>query len=99
MPRLLSEENKRNRIVDAETILAPFRCNPDEFLHRYITVDETWINHYTAEIKEQSKQWIFESERTPTKAKTVKTTGKVMDTFFGMDEESSAPITWKKNKR
>ena len=25
----------------------PFYRNPDEFLRRYITVDETWIHHYT----------------------------------------------------
>ena len=30
--RLISEENKRNRVVDSEDILALFRRNPDEFL-------------------------------------------------------------------
>ncbi|KAG8273245.1 hypothetical protein J6590_025681 [Homalodisca vitripennis] len=38
----------------------PFRCNPHDFCHR--TVDETWIYHYTPEIK-QSKQWIRGSSR------------------------------------
>ena len=38
MPRLLSGENKRNRVVNSEAILALFRRNPDEFLRRYITV-------------------------------------------------------------
>ena len=32
VPRLLTEENKRKRVVDSETILALFRRNPDEFL-------------------------------------------------------------------
>ena len=32
-----------------------FRQNPEEFLGRYITVDETWIHYYTPETKEQSK--------------------------------------------
>ena len=41
VPRLLSEENKWNRAVDCEAILALFCRNPDEFLHRYITVDKT----------------------------------------------------------
>ena len=40
MPHLLLEENKRNRKVDSEAILALFRRNPDDFLRRYITVDE-----------------------------------------------------------
>ena len=59
--------------------LALFRRNPDEFLRRYITVDETWIHHYTPETK-----WVFEGERAPKMAKTVKSSGKVMATvFFG----------------
>ncbi|XP_067131309.1 histone-lysine N-methyltransferase SETMAR-like [Centruroides vittatus] len=62
VPRLLSVENKRNRVVDSEAVLALFRRNPDEFLRRYITVDETWIHYYTPETKEQSKQWVFEGE-------------------------------------
>ena len=62
LPRLLSKENKLNHVVDFKTILALFRRNSDEFLCRYITVDETWIHHYTPETKEQSKQWVFESE-------------------------------------
>ena len=60
VPRLLSEENKRNRVVDSEAILGLFRPNPDEFLRRYITVDETWVYHYTPETKEKSKQWVIE---------------------------------------
>ena len=46
VPRLLSKENKRNCVVDSEAILAPLRRNPDEFLRRYITVEETWIHYY-----------------------------------------------------
>ena len=56
MPRLPSEENESNRLVDSEAILALFCCNPDEFLRQYITLDETWIHDYTPETKEQSKQ-------------------------------------------
>ena len=80
VPRVLSEEIKRNRVVDFEATLALFCRNPDEFLRRYITVDETWIHHYTPDRKEQSKQWVFEGEWAPKKAKTVKSAGKVMVT-------------------
>ena len=48
----------------------------------YITVDETWIHHYTPETKEQSKQWVFEGERGPKKTKTMKSPGKVKATGF-----------------
>ena len=53
LQRLLSEENKQ---FNALAILALFRHNPEEFLRRYITLDETWIHHYTSETKELSKQ-------------------------------------------
>ena len=69
-------------MIDSEAILALFNRNPDEFLRRYITVDETWIHDYTPETKEQSKQWVFEGERVPKKAKTLKSSVKVMATVF-----------------
>lgn len=83
MPRLLSEENKRNHVVDSEVMLALYHRNPVEFLRRYVTVDETWIHYYTPETKRQSSQWIFKGERAPKKAKTVPSAGKVMATVFG----------------
>ncbi|GBO34620.1 hypothetical protein AVEN_136311-1 [Araneus ventricosus] len=51
VPRLLSMENKRNRVINLEAGLALFRLNPDEFLRRYLTVDEAWISYYTPETK------------------------------------------------
>ena len=82
VPRLVSEKNKCNRVVDSEAILTHFRRNLDEFLHQYITLDETWICHYSPQTKEQLKQWVFEGERAPKKAKTVKSAGKVMAAIF-----------------
>ena len=51
VPRLLAGENKRNRVGDSKAILALFHRNRDEILRQYITVDETWIHHYTPEAK------------------------------------------------
>ena len=56
--------------------------NPNEFLRRFITVDETWIHHYQPETKEQSKQWVEAGERPPKKAKVIPSAGKVMATVF-----------------
>jgi len=56
VPRLLTPDNKRNRETTSEQCLTLFKCNPKEFLRRFVTVDETWIHWYTAEPKEQSKQ-------------------------------------------
>ena len=82
VPRLLTADNKRIRVLNCKTGLDLFRRNPEEFLRRYITVDETWIHCYTPETKEQSKQWVTKGDPAPKKAKTVKSAGKVMATVF-----------------
>lgn len=82
VPRLLTKEQMRNRMVTSKECLAIFQRNPNQFLRRFVTVDETWIHHYTPETKEQSKQWTSPGERAPKKAKTVISAGKVMATVF-----------------
>ena len=51
VPRLLTMEQKRNRMTNSEHCLDMFKRNPKEFLWCFVTVDETWIHHYTPEIK------------------------------------------------
>lgn len=82
VPRLLTLDQKRNRVTTSMQCLAKFKHNPSEFLRRYVTVDETWIHHYTPEMKVQSAQWVFPGERAPKKAKTIQSAGKVMATVF-----------------
>jgi len=82
VPRLLTVEQKRNHMTTSEHCLDMFKRNPKEFLRRFVTVDETWIHHYTPEMKEQSKQWTSPGEPAPKKAKTVPSAGKVMATVF-----------------
>ncbi|KAM8703543.1 hypothetical protein ACLKA7_008205 [Drosophila subpalustris] len=69
VPRLLSAEHKRNRLVIAKESLALLNANKNEFLRRFVTVDEIWIHHHIPESKEQSKQWISTGETAPKKAK------------------------------
>ncbi|KAM8702032.1 hypothetical protein ACLKA7_007672 [Drosophila subpalustris] len=69
VPRLLSAEHKRNRLVIAKESLALLNANKNKFLRRFVTVDETWIHHHTPESKEQSKQWISTGETALKKAK------------------------------
>lgn len=55
MPRLVTLDQKlRRKIVSTEN-LALYKRNPSELLRRFITVDETWVHHYTPESKQQSK--------------------------------------------
>ncbi|GBP58922.1 Histone-lysine N-methyltransferase SETMAR [Eumeta japonica] len=80
--RLLTLDHKRNRVTTSKECLAMFSRNPDEFLRRFVTVDETWIHHNTPETKEQSKQWVSRGERGPRKAKQSLSANKAMATVF-----------------
>ena len=51
MPRVLTIDQKQQRFDDSEQCLAILNRNKVEFFHRYITVDETWLHHYTPESK------------------------------------------------
>lgn len=68
MPRLLSQNDKktkgrkRARVTILEQRLKLFKRDLKEFLHRFVTVDETKIHSYTTKTKEQSKQWTAPGE-------------------------------------
>ena len=60
VPRLLTVEQKEQRIHDSERCLKPFTRNKKDFLRRYITMNETW--HFTPESKRASAEWKGEGE-------------------------------------
>ena len=74
-----------------------FKCNPKEFLRRFITVDETWIHHYTPGNKGQSKQWVKAGGNAPKQPK-IQLASKVMGTVFGMCMGYFILIIWRKEK-
>ena len=82
MPRFLTPDHKRARVVASVQYLGIFQRNSKEFLRRYVTVDKTWIHYYMTETKNQSKMWTGPDEYASKKAKTVPSAGKVMDTIF-----------------
>ena len=82
VPRTLTIDQKQQRVNDSKLCLSVFNGNPNEFLRRYITVDETWIHHYTPESSQQSKQWVGPGESAPHRPKSQQSAGKVMATVF-----------------
>ncbi|KAG5307111.1 SETMR methyltransferase, partial [Acromyrmex insinuator] len=44
--RLFIVDYKRDRVTISKQCLEMFQCNPDEFLRRFITVEETWIHYF-----------------------------------------------------
>jgi hypothetical protein len=57
VPRLLTADQKRTRMKISEQCLERFNKTKTNLVRRFNTMDETWIHLYTAESKQQSKQW------------------------------------------
>lgn len=82
VPRLLIVDQKRTRQDISTQRASMFKRILRDFLRRFVTMDETWIDHYTSECKQRSKKWTMNGERVSKKAKTVPSVGKVMATVF-----------------
>ena len=78
VPQLLAIDQKRIRVTPSEQNLVCFNRNPKEFLHRFVTMDETWIHHCTPKSCEGSKP----GESSPKRLKRQHSAGKVMASVF-----------------
>ncbi|UYV65028.1 hypothetical protein LAZ67_3002864 [Cordylochernes scorpioides] len=81
VPKLLTPHQKAVRRKLSSDNLALFEANPEEFVNRFVTMDETWAHHFTSESKQQSMQWRLSGSPPPKKTKTVPS-GKVMVSVF-----------------
>jgi len=54
VPKCLNAGQKRQRCQSSEQRLEFFRRDPNDFLSRLVTLDETWLYHYGPETKQQS---------------------------------------------
>jgi len=66
----------------SEQCLEHFNKNKTDFVRRFITMDETWIHHYTPESKQQLKQWMEACCSAPKKASSVPSAQKFMASVF-----------------
>lgn len=82
VPRELTIDQKQQRVEASEHCLAMLNHNKSEFLRRYVTMDETWIHHYTPESNRQSAEWTASDEPNPKRGKTQQSAGKVMASVF-----------------
>ena len=80
--RLLTADQKRTHMKISEQCLERFNKNKADFVRQFITMDETWIHHYTPESKQQSKQWKEASCLAPKKKRSVPSSREVMESVF-----------------
>jgi histone-lysine N-methyltransferase SETMAR len=66
----------------SEQCLKRFNKNKTDFVRRFITMDETWIHHYTPASKRQSKQWTEAGCSAPKKTRLVPSAGKAIASVF-----------------
>jgi len=55
VPKCLNADQKRQWCQSSEQLLELFRCDPNDFLLRLVTMDETWLYRYDSETKQN--QW------------------------------------------
>ena len=63
VPRLLTMKQKQQRVDDSENCFSLFTCNKQDFLRRYVTMDEAWIHHFTPDVKRSKKTTAHEEEK------------------------------------
>ncbi|KAF7274862.1 hypothetical protein GWI33_012474 [Rhynchophorus ferrugineus] len=73
---------QNQRVDESEQYLKMIKHNKFEFLHRYVTKDETWLHHFTPKFNRQSSEWIAHDEPAPKRGKTQQSAGKVMASVF-----------------
>ncbi|KAF7286392.1 hypothetical protein GWI33_005684 [Rhynchophorus ferrugineus] len=61
---------KQRRVDDSEQCLKMIKRNEPEFLRRYVTIDETWLYHFTPKSNRQSSKWTTYDEPAPKHGKT-----------------------------
>ena len=64
-----------------------FRRDPNDFLSRLVTMDETWLYHYDPETKQQSMEWRHSGSPRPKKFRVQKSAAKVLVSIFFWDQD------------
>jgi len=82
VPKCLNADQKRQRCQSSEQLLEPFRRDPNDFLSRLVTMEETWLYHYDPETKQQLMEWSHSGSPAPKKFRVQKSAGKILASIF-----------------
>ena len=93
VPKYLNEDLKRQRCQSSEETLEFFRGDPNDFLSRLFTMDETWLFYYDPETKQPSMEWRHCGSPRPQKFRVQKSAGKVLASIF-WDQDSILLINY-----
>lgn len=82
VPKRLDAEQMGLRMSLSLDHLERYNREGNDFLHRIVTGDESWVFHFTPESKQQSMIWKHPDSPPPKKFRVTATTKKVMLTLF-----------------
>ena len=82
VPKMLTEEHKKQCVACALTFLMCYHKEGDDMLSHIVTEDETWVSHITPESKQQSLHWKNTGSPKRKKLKQTFSTRKIMCTVF-----------------
>ncbi|XP_052777852.1 uncharacterized protein LOC128215180 [Mya arenaria] len=82
IPRLLDDNQMKDRVNKSLNFLRSYRREGERFLQRIITTDETSFHLFDPETKQQSMVWKTSSSPPPKKARVTKSKGKFMFIVF-----------------
>jgi len=82
VPKCLNADQKRQRCQSSEQLLQFFRRDPNDFLSRLVTMDESWLYHYDPKTKQQSMEWWHSGSPRPKIFRVQKSDGKVLASIF-----------------
>jgi len=82
VPKMLTEEHKKQRVACAFTFVMSYHKKGDGMLSHIVTGDETWVSHITPEPKQQSLHWKHTGSPKRKNFKQTISTRKIMFTVF-----------------
>jgi len=56
---MLTDVQKADRTKTSAGLLSLFNENPDKFISRFVTADETWLHHFDPKSKAQNMSWKY----------------------------------------
>lgn len=84
---LLTEAQKKTRLRISRSYLDLLRQNTEQFVSRFMTIDETWLHHYGPETEKQTMTWKRPSSPTPKNIKPTHPPVRSWALFAGITDE------------
>jgi len=98
VPKCLSASLKYQRCQLSEQILDFFRLDPNDFLSRLVTMEETWLYYCDPETKQQSVEWRHSGSHRPKIFRVQNPLEKFSPRIFGIKMVSSSLIIFQRAK-